>query len=82
MSSDQERAHLKEWWETLTENQRNRLKDAMRTYPADPSIVNLLTSCPIEAVKGSWTATSIANSGHAIAIHEPLKSFVEGKLGD
>lgn len=79
MGNDDE---LQAWWDTLTKDRQDRLKRAVRTYPADLSIVELLLSSPIEAVQRSWTATSIADGPHAIAIHDPLKSFVEGKIGD
>lgn len=77
-----ETAEIQQWWDTLTEDQQDRLKKAVRSYPADPSIVRLLLSSPVDAVKKSWTATSIADSPQSIAIHDPLKSFVESKIDE
>jgi hypothetical protein len=76
-----DRAQLQEWWDTLTEDQKARLKQAVQTYPADPSIVGLLTSanCP---AKTSWTATSVANGPQAVALHDPLRAFIKGKLDE
>ena len=75
-----DKAELEQWWNTLTEEHQDRLKKATRSYPADPSIVNLLLSSPVLAVKGSWTATSIADSPESVTIHDPLKEFVESKI--
>lgn len=72
---------LEHWWQRLTEDQKRRLKRAVRAYPADPSIVPLLVSAG-ELLSLSWTSTSIADGPQAIAIHDPLKSFVESKIDD
>ncbi|PQP43695.1 hypothetical protein C6A88_23710 [Mycolicibacterium austroafricanum] len=77
-----ELAEIQQWWDTLTEDQQTRLKRAVQSYPADGSLVDLLLSSPVDAVKKSWIATSIADSPHSVTIHDPLKSFVESKIDD
>lgn len=74
---------LQEWWNELTEDQQRRLKQAVQTYPADPSIPELLlsTGCP---AKTSWAATSWPSTGNppAITLHDPVAKFIENKIND
>ncbi|CAN5220032.1 hypothetical protein BH11ACT7_BH11ACT7_24920 [soil metagenome] len=72
-------SHLRAWWDQLSSNDQERLKQAVQQYPAEPAIVDLLVSAG-EPMSTSWTATSIAGGPQAIAIHDPLKSFVESKI--
>lgn len=78
MSVDE--GQLQQWWDALSEEQQGQLKKAVRSYPVDRSVVDLLLSSNLEAVKGSWTATSIAHSPSSLAIHDPVKKFVESKI--
>lgn len=69
------------WWDQLPEVDRDRLKEAVRHYPADPSIVGLLLSAG-EPMRTSWTSTSIGGQGQAVALHGPLAEFIEDQLAD
>lgn len=75
---------LQQWWGALTEDQQERLKQAVKSYPADSSVVGLLTStgCPIQA--GSWTQTSWTSvpGSEAVSLHGPLATFIEKKADD
>lgn len=55
----------------------------MQSYPADPSIPDLLlsTGCP---AKTSWAAASWPSTGNppSISLHDPLAEFIEGKLDE
>ncbi|MFS0899588.1 hypothetical protein [Mycolicibacterium litorale] len=80
--AEADQADLQAWWNKLAEDQRERLQDAVLTYPADPSILELLTStgCPI---KDSWAMTSWTSAPEnppAITLHGPLAEFIEDQL--
>ncbi|WP_142389879.1 hypothetical protein [Mycobacterium sp. shizuoka-1] len=72
---------MRAWWDQLSGDDQERLKQALQQYPAEPAIVDLLVSAG-EPMSTTWTATSIADRPQAIAIHDPLKSFLENKIDD
>ncbi|MDC8974658.1 hypothetical protein [Mycobacterium marinum] len=77
------RAQLEQWWNRLTEDEQERLKRAVRTYPADPSKLDLLLSTGRPA-DTSWALASWTSTGNppALTIHDPLEKFIEEHLED
>ncbi len=72
---------IEEWWDRLTGEQRTLLKQAVQTYPADPSVLTVLinTGCPIP---NGWTVTSWSSvpDSQALTLHGRLEKFIESKL--
>jgi hypothetical protein len=74
-------ARVQAWWDRLSESDRDRLKQAVRQYPVDPSIVDLLLAAG-EPMSSSWTATAIAGGEPAVTLRGPVEAFIETQLDD
>jgi hypothetical protein len=72
---------IRAWWDRLSEDQRELFKQAVRQYPADPSVVDLLLSAG-EPMSTSWTATSIADQTPTVTLHGPVEAFIEKQLDE
>ena len=71
-------AELQEWWDRLSDDSRDRLKQAVDTYPLDSSATKLLfdTRCPALPVGAKWV-TQETQEGYSFGMRSRPEKFIE-----
>lgn len=71
------------WWDKLTKEQQQKLKQTVSSYPGERRVIQMLisTGCP---VPDAWALTAWTSSDEppALTLHGPLEKFIQGKLDD